>query len=242
MDQMRDHRYTFRLSKLEIQVQSILDQPFREFHSKGSEAIVLANSKEPPQNMIEEWPKKPKTHLLTIQQTLADTISEQVDSQRDSQVGSQAVPKRTLSWAQKTSSDQIHLIVFVHGYLGNTYDLRRYRNQLLHHISDLGLDETHHSYLNSAFNEQDTMSHLSTLGNNLAQEIWEHIFEYNLDDKLEKVSFVCHSMGALISRMAIRNDLLNPYKSKFYSFTSFASPHCSLLIHSHSILDPGTIV
>jgi triacylglycerol esterase/lipase EstA (alpha/beta hydrolase family) len=146
--------------------------------------------------------------------------------------------RRSLSWTSPEVSKGVHLFVFVHGFLGNAYDLRRYRNQLLHYLNELGLHDVQHSYLISTFNERDTMSHMSTLGNNLANEIWQHIFEYNLEGTVEKISFICHSMGGLIARMAMRNEILNPYKILFHSYTSFASPHCSLLLHSHSVLDP----
>jgi hypothetical protein len=242
------YRYAFRLSKLTINTLSTLEQSFFHFNLKEFKPVVISSQPDRSCPMIEDWPKRSENlYLLRIQNAVNETtrIAEkeaglavnlhQTVIEQEQRV---MVSKPSLSWVKKTVKSKVHLFIFVHGFLGNTYDLRRYRNQLLYHLSDLGLEDNQHSYLISSFNENDTLSHLSTLGNNLAKEIFEHICKLELLEQIEKISFVCHSMGALIVRMSLRNDLLSPLKHLFYCFTSFASPHCSLLIHTHSLLDP----
>ena len=72
------------------------------------------------------------------------------------------------------------------------------------------------------------------MGSNLAKEIVDFIQTEKL--KLDKLSFVCHSMGGLIARVAIMNDLLLPYRHTFHKFTTLATPHLSLLVHNNQII------
>jgi hypothetical protein len=221
-------RYDHRISKIQSHMNFIMTRGIDEFCRESTEVIATQLQMNSKRTLIGHWPcSRAPLYLFGI-----DT-----DSFRELPI-SGPPSKRSLSWTSPQNSKGVHLFIFVHGFLGNAYDLRRYRNQLLHYLNELGLVDVHHSYLISTFNESDTLSHLSALGNNLANEIWQHIFEYNLETSLEKISFICHSMGGLIARMAIRHENLNSFKALFHSYTSFASPHCSLLLHSHLVLDP----
>jgi hypothetical protein len=166
------------------------------------------------ENAIEDWPRHtPKVLLVQI----LESMSSKTDDIQPAK-----------------GSSGSHLIVFVHGLLGNESDLRIYRNKLVHYLTDLGISTYCLSFLISKSNLDTTFMHISTLGNNLANEIVDHINTENVT--VDKISFVCHSLGGIIARLAIRHEKLSSFKSKFHSFTSFASPHLSLVLHSSSLV------
>ena len=92
-----------------------------------------------------------------------------------------AVPRLLLSWQKrpgeppperKTSKEQhsteLHVFVFVHGFHGNSYDLRALRNQ----IALLHPDKANTRFLCSQANEDHTAtSSFAWLGQNLAREV-----------------------------------------------------------------------
>ncbi|KAI8901073.1 putative serine esterase-domain-containing protein [Globomyces pollinis-pini] len=132
------------------------------------------------------------------------------------------------------SQDGKHLIVFVHGFLGSNFDFRRYKNQLFHNLSNLGMDLNHLLILYSESNEKDTTLHIATMGHNLAIEVATFIRFCSV--RISKISFVAHSLGGLIVRMAIRHDMMSPYRRLFQNFTTIATPHFSSFLHSHLLM------
>ncbi|KAJ3349182.1 hypothetical protein HDU91_006417 [Kappamyces sp. JEL0680] len=130
-------------------------------------------------------------------------------------------------------ASNIHLVVFVHGLMGNCNDLRSYRNQLRQHLADLG-EPAGICYLFSKCNQSNTFNHLVAMGNNLAKEILDFIQNEGLS--VGKISFVCHSLGGIIARLAIRHECLVPFRCCFHAFTSFASPHLSLALHTNHVI------
>jgi hypothetical protein len=127
-----------------------------------------------------------------------------------------------------------HLIIFVHGLLGNEYDLRTYRNQLVQMYQESRMDTSDLVFLFSKCNQGNTLGNLVTLGNNLAREIADFIRWEGL--QVKNLSFVSHSLGGIIARLAIRNELLSEWRDRFHTFTCLASPLLSLLLHSHQVL------
>ncbi|KAI8909812.1 putative serine esterase-domain-containing protein [Gorgonomyces haynaldii] len=90
----------------------------------------------------------------------------------------------------------VHLIVFVHGLLGSSIDLRGYRNTIEHMMQLVNLEpKFYHQYLISSVNEKDTMQDIQLMGEQLAQEIIT--FVENQFNTIDKISFVCHSLGVL---------------------------------------------
>ena len=93
----------------------------------------------------------------------------------------------------------VHLYVFVHGFHGNSFDLRGMRNQL----ALLHPDKASARYLLSSCNEDHTASaSFETLGANLAREVLAFIDQEGIATTLARLSFVGHSFGAVICRAA----------------------------------------
>ncbi|KAJ3240967.1 hypothetical protein HDU78_002044 [Chytriomyces hyalinus] len=127
-----------------------------------------------------------------------------------------------------------HLIVFVHGLLGSSFDMKMYNNQLIHSLRCLGLDENDQVYLVSEVNEEDTFQDIEVMADRLVSEIRAFIREKHLN--VERMSFVCHSLGGLICRCAIQSPAMDSFRVKFDTFVSLSSPHCSLYFHSNALM------
>ncbi|KAI9329559.1 hypothetical protein BDR26DRAFT_900185 [Obelidium mucronatum] len=69
-----------------------------------------------------------------------------------------------------------HLIVFVHGLLGSSFDFRTYRNQIISTLRCSSFeDTTDHEYLMSEVNEEQTLNDISVLADRLASEIVTYV-------------------------------------------------------------------
>ncbi|KAJ3019175.1 UNVERIFIED_CONTAM: hypothetical protein HDU68_010799 [Siphonaria sp. JEL0065] len=86
----------------------------------------------------------------------------------------------------------------------------------------------------SEVNEEHTLNDISVLADRLASEIVTHVREKKIF--VEKLSFVCHSLGGLIARCAIQTETMNPFREKFETFISLATPHLSLYFHNNSLV------
>ncbi len=188
----------------------------------------------------------------------ASTASQ---ARRDGGVGGDggtARPGLSLSWmGEMPASDSfeiggnggkdagsVHLYVFVHGYQGNMYDLRLMRNQM----ALLLPDKESTRFLMSSWNEEYTNSaSFETLGANLAKEVREYLqselrvsLERNSVSRwLGRVTFICHSFGAIICRSALRQPDLEPLLPKLHAFVSFSGPHLGLLYSSNTLVEVG---
>ncbi|GAB5361246.1 hypothetical protein AAMO2058_000697000 [Amorphochlora amoebiformis] len=124
-----------------------------------------------------------------------------------------------------------HIIVFVHGYQGNSWDMRLFKNHLALIFPD-------HLFLLSGSNEGHTEGDIADMGQRLAVEIVEFIVE-NCPLGFSKLSFVAHSLGGLITRAALARKEMEPYLSQLHTFMSLASPHCGYMYSKNTVLDTG---
>ncbi|CBK23088.2 uncharacterized protein [Blastocystis hominis] len=78
---------------------------------------------------------------------------------------------------------------------------------------------------------------LVVLASKVAQEISGHLQALKLQSRqnLRRISFLGHSVGALILRLAFRNPLLTPYTQFFHLFLSLNAPHCGVTFSKRSI-------
>jgi len=130
----------------------------------------------------------------------------------------------------------IHLIVFVHGFHGNSYDLRTMRDYL-------ALTHPHRSclrFLCSASNEEHT-AHASfeQMGANLADEVISYMRQEDLLNGKTKVSFVCHSFGSIVARVALSRPDLAPLRPLLHTYVSFSGPHLGMLYSSNALVEIG---
>jgi len=117
----------------------------------------------------------------------------------------------------------------VHGYLGNSYDLRKFKSVLKVIYPEIDV-------LISKSNETNTENTIQSMAENLAYEINDFI--NNSDNKsYEKISFIGYSLGGVIIRATL--GLLSEYKDYFHTFMSVSSPHMGCLFQSSSLVNMG---
>ena len=124
----------------------------------------------------------------------------------------------------------IHLIIFVHGFQGNAFDLRLIRNQV-------SMCRSNTLLMCSRKNEDHTDEDISGMGERLSKEIEQFIEEWCPNALFEKISFVGHSLGGLIIRAAL--PYLEHYSSKFQFFITFSTPHLGCVLNSSALVDAG---
>ena len=118
-----------------------------------------------------------------------------------------------------------HVFVLVHGLMGTSFDMKFVRDIIsLHRPQSL--------ILMSRSNENQTEGSIEDAGRNLAIEV-QAFLEGCVRVKVEKISFVGHSLGGLIIRAAL--PLLVKYKDKMYTLITLSSPHLGCT-HSKSKL------
>lgn len=129
----------------------------------------------------------------------------------------------------------LHLIVFVHGLLGHANDLRQIRANIAQYLYNDKSCAADYIYLFSKSNQSNTFDHLITMGNNLAKEVVVYMAQVGYE-KIAHISFVSHSLGGLITRVAIRHDLLQPFKSLFHTLVTLGTPHTSQALNKHVVM------
>jgi hypothetical protein len=136
----------------------------------------------------------------------------------------------------------LHVVVFHHGFRGSSTDLLLYRNQLAFMDPNLVL-------LLAESNQKDSEAGLEALGARLAKETVSFIRDVvaKRSIQVEKLSFVAHSIGSLVVRVAIQHELLKPFHDKLHALISLSSPHLgyvyanSLMENAMSILKVGVL-
>ncbi|KAI3633057.1 hypothetical protein MIR68_009132 [Amoeboaphelidium protococcarum] len=121
-----------------------------------------------------------------------------------------------------------HLIVMVHGLWGNCNDFRLYRN-LISQIAEpfQAIQSKNCVYLMSKTNTEDPLQSLELMGSKLAQEVVAFITKNLL--LVNKLSFICHSMGGLVARVAVESEVLEQYKDCLYQLITVGSPHLGMI-------------
>ncbi|CAD8167754.1 unnamed protein product [Paramecium pentaurelia] len=140
---------------------------------------------------------------------------------------------RDVSQKQQIQSKQIkglHLFVFVHGYQGNSYDLRLWRN-------NISVRYPEHLTLLSKCNQDNTEQDIMVMGEKLALEVKLWIKEWCPKENFSKLSFIGHSLGGLIIRASLQ--YLTKYKDKMYTYLSLATPHLGYSLSSSKLVDTG---
>jgi hypothetical protein len=150
------------------------------------------------------------------------------------------LPRLRLSWMPRVEGSaptgRIHLYVFVHGFHGNSLDLRGFRNQMALLLPDKDCAR----YLLSSSNEEFTATgSFDRLGQNLASEIVSFVRAEAIGEALCRVSFICHSFGSVIARTALRRPELEHLAPLLHTYVSLSGPHLGMLYTSNLLVELG---
>lgn len=151
-----------------------------------------------------------------------------------------ALPRLRLSWMPpiegRAPTGRVHLYVFVHGFHGNSLDLRGFRNQMALLLPDKDCAR----YLMSSSNEEFTAtSSFERLGENLACEVAGFVRSEAIGEALGRVSFVCHSFGSVIARASLRRPELAHLLPLLHTYISLSGPHLGMLYTSNLLVELG---
>lgn len=127
----------------------------------------------------------------------------------------------------------VHVLVFVHGLLGNSFDMRQIKN-------NIALLYPRALYLCSTANEEDTEGDIEQMGANLAEEVTGFVEDWcpgPPEQSLGRLSFITFSIGGLIVRSAL--PLLARYRNNMYTFLSISCPHLGYLYTSNTLFMTG---
>ena len=127
-----------------------------------------------------------------------------------------------------------HLVICVHGLDGNSQDLRTLRTFVL---MGMKLPLSNIKFLMSRANEDDTYEEIEALTERLVDEIDAHIGQLNVS--VSRISFVGHSLGALMARAALASPKMQKYHKMLYTFLSLAGPHLGTGYQSSKLVSAG---
>ena len=166
----------------------------------------------------------PTLSLPSIPSSLPDSSSFSSTSSTSSSSPAPALHKLSNSTGR-------HVWVLCHGYQGNSWDLRSFKNQL-----SLLFPEA--LVLLSAANESHTEDDIGLMGQRLALEVSALVNDH-CPDSLGRLSFVGHSLGGLIIRSALTHPVLQPFLPYAHSLITCASPHLGYLYAVNPFLTTG---
>ncbi|OMJ80857.1 hypothetical protein SteCoe_18808 [Stentor coeruleus] len=197
------------------------EQNLASIHKSASRSLrsseYYQNMEEIPISVVGYFPK-PEFHPILFMDVYS--IAKNIDNDYDP------------SWVKFTynRTKATHLIVFVHGFQGNSFDVRLIRNQVALCRPDTILMCSH-------MNEGETEGNILQMGERLSEEVVQYINEWCPKNSLEKISFIGHSLGGLIIRASL--PYLTAYQNKFQFFITFSSPHLGYMYNTSKIVDAG---
>lgn len=124
----------------------------------------------------------------------------------------------------------LHLIILVHGFQGNSHDLRLIKNTI-------SLISPGSILLPSCSNQDDTECDLIEMGKKLANEVKNFLKDWNEGSVFNRISFIGHSIGGLIIRASL--PFLAEYSNKMWMYMSLSSPHLGYIYSNSKLVDAG---
>jgi len=119
---------------------------------------------------------------------------------------------------QQQVNDPTHLIICAHGLEGSACDLRLFRSWIERTVLNTG---QRISWLMSSANYEKTFDDIEKQGQRLAKEVLEQIKVLKIQNRDPmKISWIGHSMGALVAKQAADDDSLKDYRNKFHTYCS----------------------
>ena len=124
-----------------------------------------------------------------------------------------------------------HLFVFVHGFQGSSSDMLIFKE-------GFSMINSTCYFLCSKANENENDIDIGSMGKKLSKEVHNYIkSRFPNPMFLGKISFVGYSLGGLIIRAAL--PMLEEYKEKMWSLTTFSSPHLGYMFSDSKIISAG---
>lgn len=132
--------------------------------------------------------------------------------------------------AMKPGTLALHLVVLVHGFQGNSYDMRliKYNLSLLNPTL---------VFLSSQANQDDTEIDFIQMGERLANEVKAFMKEWSDGVMFKRISFIGHSIGGIIIRSCLPH--LKEFSHKMFLYTSLSSPHLGYIYSTSKLVDAG---
>ena len=127
----------------------------------------------------------------------------------------------------------IHLFILVHGFQGNSYDMKLLKNYLNYLHPEA-------MFLCSSVNEDNTEGDIADMGKRLASEVATFIQDNLPLTSLGRISFVGHSLGGVIIRACLPH--LEQFKDKMFTFLSLSAPQLGYLYTSSKIIEAGLFI
>mmetsp|Transcript_37942 Transcript_37942/g.60092 ORF Transcript_37942/g.60092 Transcript_37942/m.60092 type:complete len:778 (-) Transcript_37942:131-2464(-) len=124
----------------------------------------------------------------------------------------------------------VHLFVLVHGWQGNSFDMRLMKNNLALLFPDA-------IFMCSTANEDLTDGDMNDSGIRLAQEVTNYIQDWCPGSALGRLSFITFSQGGLVVRAAL--PLLHEYSSKMFTFLTFSCQHLGYKQETYGLVTWG---
>ena len=115
-------------------------------------------------------------------------------------------------------SPEVHLLVFLHGLDGHSFDLRLYKTYL-----ELALPQVTFDFLMAQSNQKDTFCDFEIMTDRVVDE-----FKRHLDSSMvqpTRISFVAHSLGSIVVRNMLTRPEIVPYLNKMHTLISLCAPH-----------------
>ena len=165
-----------------------------------------------------------RLRIVNLTNAYHDSIYPVVFDQRyhsGSSSGSSSPPK-------SVSSEDVHVLVLVHGLQGSSYDLRPLRTALQVTHPDL-------IFLASQSNQDCTDDDISIMGKRLGAEVNKFLKQH--DQHLSRLSFVGFSLGGLVIRAAL--PYLQKYTDRLYTLLTLSTPHMGYVGNSSRLVEGG---
>lgn len=176
-------------------------------------------------------PKDSSTRFQRAKDTLEATVCN-LPGHRYSHLTEATTVRPYFSERIVATTENVHLVVCVHGLDGNSGDLRLVKCYL-----EMALPRSNFDFLMSEVNQDDTFCDIDEMTSRLVQEILRHIEEQNIE--VVKLSFVGHSLGNIIIRNAVANSSLFEYRNKLHTFLSLSGPHLGMQFHTSNLVSTG---
>ncbi|XP_070555676.1 protein FAM135A-like [Ptychodera flava] len=188
-----------------------------------------SNARERLQNLAD-----PKKRFELAKEDLKKRLKYPGELMGDMPMKASIIPYFSVSASdlENDDSDDLHLIICVHGLDGNMADLRLVRTYI-----ELGLPGAKMEFLMSERNQMDTFANFEVMTDRLVGEILYYIDVYSLNPT--RISFIGHSLGNIIIRSVLTRPEMKPWLGKLHTFLSLSGPHLGTMYNSSAIVNTG---